>query len=307
MADVFISYASENREFALKLRDAITASAKSVWIDQGLHTGEYRLQIAEELRAARAVVVIWTPDSIESRWVLDEADRASNQKKLVPIQVRPTDPSGAAMGFEIPLGFGQIHALDFTNWLGDPDAPQVKSLMENLAKVEAKRWAELLSRTTGAARVDAARFFQNISTELAGLALSKLFIGSVGLASLGATIAATGMALRQAPDSMTALYLIPIWVTLVAIARGLHQFVTVTSGKSSRQFFDDTFTLVFLVSLMISLLLITWAIYINRAAFEPAPLFSVMVLAPALTLFAMLGIGLLRSFTTGLGLLFARL
>lgn len=307
MADVFISYASENRELALKLSDAIKSSGKSVWIDQRLNTGEYRLQIADELRNARAVIVIWTPESIESRWVLDEADRASNHKKLVPIQVRPTDPNGSPIPFEIPLGFGQIHALDFTGWAGDAASPQIKSLLENLGKVDSNRWAELLSRTTGAARIDAARFFQNISTELAGLSLAKLFIGSAGLASLGATIAAAGMALRQLPDSMAALYLIPVWISLVAIARGLHQFVTVTSGKSSRQFFDDTFTLVFLVSLMFSLLLITWAIYINRQAFEPAPVFSVMVLSPALTLFALLAIGLLRSFTTGLGLLFARL
>ena len=63
--------------------------------------GAFRAQILEKLNAARAVIVIWTPASVQSEFVLDEADHAKREGKLIPVRVPELDPR------HIPLGHRQ--------------------------------------------------------------------------------------------------------------------------------------------------------------------------------------------------------
>ena len=53
--------------------------------------------------AARAVITIWTPNSIRSDWVRAEAGTAKNEGKLIP--VKTSDIAYA----DIPLPFGEMH------------------------------------------------------------------------------------------------------------------------------------------------------------------------------------------------------
>jgi len=57
-----------------------------VWWDPEIAPGqEFDRQIAAELSLARAVLVVWTPGSVESSWVRGEArDRGI----LVPVRAR---------------------------------------------------------------------------------------------------------------------------------------------------------------------------------------------------------------------------
>ena len=104
MSDVFVSYAREDLEVAHELADSLRSHGWSVWWDRALLGGqEYRSAIRRELDLASAVVVIWSADSFDSSFVLDEAQVAKGRGVLIPIRLD---------GSEIPLGFGQVHTVD---------------------------------------------------------------------------------------------------------------------------------------------------------------------------------------------------
>src|SRR5262249_40172356 len=63
----------------------------------------YRDEIMKQLAAARAVISIWTTNSIKSDWVRAEAGRAKADGKLIP--VKTSDVAYA----DIPLPFGEMH------------------------------------------------------------------------------------------------------------------------------------------------------------------------------------------------------
>ena len=61
MADVFISYAREDRPFAARLAHRLEAGGRSVWWDREILPGkDFAELIAAELARAKAVVVIWS-------------------------------------------------------------------------------------------------------------------------------------------------------------------------------------------------------------------------------------------------------
>lgn len=90
MADVFISYSKAYADVTRRLAEELENIGLSVWWDTELVAGEsYRHRIQEEINASRAAIVIWTPDSLHSEFVISEAARAHAQRKL--IQVRTSD------------------------------------------------------------------------------------------------------------------------------------------------------------------------------------------------------------------------
>ena len=104
MADVFVSYAKTDRSLASKLVAMLEAEGWSVWWDTSLGAADlYRDEIMKQLAAARAVIAIWTPNSIKSDWVRAEAGTAKNEGKLIP--VKTPDVAYA----DIPLPFGEMH------------------------------------------------------------------------------------------------------------------------------------------------------------------------------------------------------
>ena len=131
MADVFISYASEDRDRVRPLAEALEKRGFNIWWDRSLAAGQDYAQIIErELRGAKAVIVVWTRGSSASTFVRDEAGRARDEGRLVPVMLDRV---------EIPLGFGAFQAEDFTRWNGGATAPQMQLLEEALrAKLEGR-------------------------------------------------------------------------------------------------------------------------------------------------------------------------
>jgi len=126
LADVFISYKSERRNAAQHLSRILELNGYSVWFDYGLFSGsDFGPQIERELRAAKAVVVLWCSLSRESRWVLEEADLATRLGTLTPAFLERVDP---------PLGFARADTIDLTIWDGAPRSHRLDRLLNEVAR-----------------------------------------------------------------------------------------------------------------------------------------------------------------------------
>jgi tetratricopeptide (TPR) repeat protein len=104
MAGVFLSYDREDAARARVIASALEKAGHSVWWDQHIRGGaQYSKEIDKALKAADAVVVLWSGRSVESAWVRDEAAAGRDSGRLVPVRLDSTDP---------PLGFRQYQAID---------------------------------------------------------------------------------------------------------------------------------------------------------------------------------------------------
>ena len=82
MSHVFISYSKKNKKYARKLADHLIASGFDVWIDDRIDYGEnWERVIFQAIDACNVFVVIMTPESYESDWVLRECQYADRRKK----------------------------------------------------------------------------------------------------------------------------------------------------------------------------------------------------------------------------------
>ena len=126
MAKVFLSYAREDAPAAKQLAECIGRVGHKVWWDHDIEGGSrFTAEIDRELKAADAVVVIWTKASIESPWVQDEAAEGRDSGRLIPVILGTDKP---------PLGFRQFQSIDFGDWNGEDDPPALDALNRAIAQ-----------------------------------------------------------------------------------------------------------------------------------------------------------------------------
>ena len=131
MADVFISYARSDKARVAPLVAAIEASGWTVWWDPVITPGqEFDRQIAAELKMAAAVLVVWTPNSVESRWVRGEAREGAARGILVPIRFEDAD---------LPIDVRALHTTDFDGWGEDAGSPPAQEVLRALGAMIARR------------------------------------------------------------------------------------------------------------------------------------------------------------------------
>ena len=93
-ADVFLSYSSKDGAEIEKLDSELEGRHFSVWYDRGLIAGQqYRNVLQQRIETVKAVVVLWTENSIGSKWVRYEADLADKHSKLICLRDPNLDPS----------------------------------------------------------------------------------------------------------------------------------------------------------------------------------------------------------------------
>jgi TIR domain/YARHG domain len=108
MADIFISYSNTDRSMASELAEFLQEQGYSVRWDQQLSAGQQFVgSITDALGDAKAAIVIWTPTSIKSRWVLGEAEAAATAEKLVPVRESSLSEN------QLPIGFRALHTIPF--------------------------------------------------------------------------------------------------------------------------------------------------------------------------------------------------
>lgn len=134
MADVFVSYKSEDRAHAERIAKALEAEGLSVWWDPALEAGQdYQQVIDENLRRALLVVVLWSSRSVQSRWVRSEATIGDRYGALAPVMIEPC---------ERPVAFELLQTADLSQWSGDANDPVWREFVADVQnKLEQKRAA----------------------------------------------------------------------------------------------------------------------------------------------------------------------
>ena len=159
MTDVFISYAREMVSPARTIADALQAEGFSVWIDDQLPAHrDFPTVIEERLRAAKAVVVLWSADAITSRWVPAEADVAHKAGTLIQLTLDGSTP---------PLPFNRMQCIRLPDWRGDLSAPGWLKVSAGVAELVGRRGPSPAAPRTGprddAQKLLAVLAFDNLS------------------------------------------------------------------------------------------------------------------------------------------------
>jgi adenylate cyclase len=127
MADVFVSYSRSDKARVAPLVAAIEAKGWSVWWDPAIDAGQqFDDQIDAELQAASAVLVVWTPTSVASRWVRGEARDAAERGILVPVRFEEA---------RLPIDVRAIQTTDLDRWGEDPFSAPFQDLIRSLGTV----------------------------------------------------------------------------------------------------------------------------------------------------------------------------
>jgi len=127
MADVFVSYSRADKARVAPLVAAIEAKGWSVWWDPAIDAGQqFDDQIDAELQAASAVLVVWTPTSVASRWVRGEARDAAERGILVPVRFADA---------RLPIDVRAIQTTDLDKWGEDPASAPFQDLLRSLGAV----------------------------------------------------------------------------------------------------------------------------------------------------------------------------
>jgi len=124
MTEVFISYARPTAAQAEAMAVFLREAGFGVWRDDDLPPHRpFGDVIEERLRAARAVVVLWSADAAKSQWVRAEAEMAREYQKLVQLTLD---------GSPLPMPFNQIQCANLIGWTGDPGAPALKKILQSV-------------------------------------------------------------------------------------------------------------------------------------------------------------------------------
>src|SRR5262245_21651456 len=123
MADIFLSYAKEDRALARTIAKILESCGWSVFWDRKITAGDdWRQVVQSELDAAGAVIVLWSHTSVASTWVLEEAERGRTRL----VSVLTADAT-------LPIGFGSVQGVDLIGWQGGR-AEDIALLVDAIAR-----------------------------------------------------------------------------------------------------------------------------------------------------------------------------
>jgi TolB-like protein/tetratricopeptide (TPR) repeat protein len=134
MPDIFLSYSRENDATATRFAEAFRRAGFDVWWDQALRSGETYDEVTERaLREAKAVVVLWSRQSVNSRWVRSEAKIADRNGTLIPVMIEPCDR---------PVMFELTQTTDLTHWKGDVNDKGWCAVVEDVRRLAGRSDSE---------------------------------------------------------------------------------------------------------------------------------------------------------------------
>lgn len=129
--DVFLSFASEDIEVVGPLSQSILDAGLSCFWDRDLKGGAlWRSEISSNLRQSAVVVVVWSRYSVDSTFVVEEAQHGLSQSAYIPCHFGELP--------NLPFGFHSVQSI----FLGDgvaKDHARVDTLIDSIAQVRGRR------------------------------------------------------------------------------------------------------------------------------------------------------------------------
>src|SRR5512141_657733 len=95
--EIFISYSRRDQEFVTRLASDLNAQVAGVWFDQSaIQLGEkWHDEIIEGIHDCKAFILVLSPDSMESRYVREEVNKALELGKTIfPVIYRLAEWTG---------------------------------------------------------------------------------------------------------------------------------------------------------------------------------------------------------------------
>ncbi len=122
MSEVFLSYSRDDRLAAEAFALELGKLGIEVWWDHDLLGGEdYRQRILDRIDTARAVIVLWSRNSVKSQFVTAEAAAANANGALLPASLDGSEP---------PIDFRVLHTVDLKEWVPGNRLP--RALLDGL-------------------------------------------------------------------------------------------------------------------------------------------------------------------------------
>jgi TolB-like protein len=138
MADVFLSYKREDAAKVRKLVAALRDAGLSAWWDEDIPGGaQWEASIEKALNEAKAVIVCWSPASVNSENVRSEARVARDDGRLIQLFLKPCTP---------PLFFGERQGIDLIKWRGDPSDESIAKVADSVRRMAAGERIDLGKR-----------------------------------------------------------------------------------------------------------------------------------------------------------------
>ncbi len=118
---VVVSYSRADKVRVAELTAILREHGLAVWYDRELTTGEFELEIENQIHRAVAVIVVWSESAVQSQWVRAEAALALELGKAISVRI---DKVASA---RLPLRYKQENCIDLSDWTegGSPDVTRI--------------------------------------------------------------------------------------------------------------------------------------------------------------------------------------
>jgi TIR domain/PDZ domain len=196
MNEIFISYASKDRERARMIAAALGGHGWDVWWDREIPLGKAFDEIIENAIAeAKCVIVLWSAASAASEWVRNEASEGKRRGILVPVFIEQ---------IEAPLAFRSLNGADLSAWSGNGGDAEFVRLIERVRELLGQERNESFAGGAQASRVQQTPTYKETQTKwgLKPWVLVSLAIGVVG-AGIGGYLLKGGQPEPQPKEPIT--------------------------------------------------------------------------------------------------------
>ncbi len=128
MSHIFLSYSSKDKVKTKKLATIFEKQGWKVWWDKNIPPGAaFDRAIGKALDQANCIVVLWSPNSVKSSWVLEETYEGRERGILVPALIETT---------RLPFGYRTIQYVDLSKWKGSSKDAVLQKLLEQVAAMQ---------------------------------------------------------------------------------------------------------------------------------------------------------------------------
>ncbi|MEQ9504874.1 MAG: toll/interleukin-1 receptor domain-containing protein [Hyphomonas sp.] len=163
-ADVFLSYARQDVARALTIKDALEELGLNVFFDaDGLEGGDVFPDVLDrEVKAAGAVLTVWTTHSINRPWVKKECQIAISRNVLIPVQIEEISD------LDKPLAFTGLQVINLESFHGNANHLGWQQVVRALSRTLKRKDLIRVQRE----REGLEAFASMLEAELAGLRAS---------------------------------------------------------------------------------------------------------------------------------------